>query len=276
MNSNAAIRLSSAPLRIAGLLAFSLFMLCATCGIHAQDARPAAPIVLDHVVAVVNNQAILSSDIDDEIRLSVLDPGRGGLGALTRDRALDQLIGRALIQQQIRQEDAEAVEPTQSEVDVRLMELRKELPACVRASCGSDAGWAAFLAANDLNEPHVEEYLRLRIEILRFIEQRFRQGVSISSQDIETYYRKTLLPQYAKNATIPTLDKVSSRIEEILLQQRVNALFDDWLNNLRKQGDVEVLDPTFEPASPQPSPASAPGAPAAGTEPQQSIQRGSL
>ena len=48
----------------------------------------------DGTEAVVNNQAILSSDIDDEIRLSVLDPGHGGLGALTRDRALDQLIGR--------------------------------------------------------------------------------------------------------------------------------------------------------------------------------------
>jgi hypothetical protein len=26
----------------------------------------------------------------------------------------------------------------------------------------------------------------------------------------------------------------------------VNLLFDEWLTNLRKQGDVEVLDPTLE------------------------------
>jgi hypothetical protein len=26
----------------------------------------------------------------------------------------------------------------------------------------------------------------------------------------------------------------------------VNVLFDDWLQNLRKQGDVEVLDPSLE------------------------------
>jgi hypothetical protein len=39
---------------------------------------------------------------------------------------------------------------------------------------------------------------------------------------------------------------VAPRIEEILLERHVNVLFDDWLNNLRKQGDVEVLDPSFE------------------------------
>jgi hypothetical protein len=39
---------------------------------------------------------------------------------------------------------------------------------------------------------------------------------------------------------------VAPRIQEILLQRQVNALFGDWLKNLRKQGDVEVLDPSLE------------------------------
>jgi hypothetical protein len=34
----------------------------------------------------------------------------------------------------------------------------------------------------------------------------------------------------------------------------VNVLFDGWLRNLRKQGDVEVLDPALE------TPETAPGA----------------
>jgi hypothetical protein len=220
----------------------------------------AQTVVLDRVVAVVNNQAILSSDIENEIRLSVLDPGRGGLGVLTRTRALDQLIGRALIQQQIRQQDLESAEPAQSEVDARLGEIRKELPNCVHENCASDAGWQTFLNAHGLSAAGVESYLRYRLEILRFIEQRFRQGVSISPKEIATYYHDTLLPQYAQGETVPPLDVVSSRIQEILLQQRVNVMFDDWLNNLRKQGDVEVLDPALEgPASGDPAiPASAP------------------
>jgi len=213
---------------------------------QAQSLEASAPVVLDHVVAVVNNQAILASDIDDEIRLSVLDPGRGGLGVLTRTRALDQLIGRALIQQQMRQEDTEAAEPSQQEVDARLMEIRKELPACVRGNCATDAGWSAFLAAHGLAPTLVQTYLRHRVEILSFIETRFRQGVNISPEEIDTYYKNTLLPQYAKGEAVPPLEQVSSRIQEILLQQRVNVMFGDWLGNLRKQGDIEVLDPALE------------------------------
>jgi hypothetical protein len=215
-------------------------------------------VVLDRVVAVVNNQAILDGDLDEEIRLSVLDPDRAGLGVLTRKSALEQLIGRALIQQQIRQEDARAVDPPQAEVDARLAEIRRELPACLRQNCASDVGWKAFLAAHGLTPERVETYLRYRVEILRFIEQRFRQGIRISPQEIENYYRGTLLPQYAKGEAIPALDKVAPRIEEILLQRQVNVLFEDWLQNLRKQGEVEVLDPALESPETQGSPETGP------------------
>ncbi len=212
----------------------------------AQAASPANAVVLDRVVAVVNNQVILASDVDDELRLAVLDPSRAGLGVLTPQRALEQLISRMLIQQQIRQEDAQAAEPTQAEVDARLKEIRKEVPACIHFNCASEQGWSAFLAAHGLTPKRVESYLRNRIQILRFIEQRFRQGISITPEEIDKYYRETLLPQYAPGEEIPPLDEVAPRIQEILLERQVNVLFDDWLRDLRRQGDVEVLDPSLE------------------------------
>ena len=221
---------------------------------QALAQSPTDSVVLDRVVAVVNNHAILASDLDDEIRLSVLDPSRGGLGVLTRERALDQLISRTLIQQQIREEDLQSIEPAAAEVEVRLTEIRKEIPACVRQNCASEAGWKAFLIAHGLTSERVLAYLRYRIEILRFIEERFRQGIQIPQQDIQTYYNETLLPQYAKGEAVPRLDQVSPRIQEILLQQRVNALFNGWLENLRKQGEVEVLDPALETPAAQSSP----------------------
>ena len=215
-----------------------------------NPAPPAAPaVVLDRVVAVVNNQAILSSDVDDELRLAVLDPGRAGLGDLTRRQALDQLIGRALIQQQIRQEDAEAVAPSQTEVDARLQQMRREIPACLQYNCASEDGWKAFLNAHGLTSERVVSYLRHRLEILRFIEERFRRGIHIAPEEIDSYYRQTLIPQYKAGQAVPSLADVAPRIQEILLQRQVNALFDDWLKSLRKQGDVEVLDPALE--SPQ-------------------------
>lgn len=210
---------------------------------HGQQAKP---VVLDRVVAVVNRQVILASDVDDDIQLSVLDPVRGAEGVLTPQHALEELISRTLIQQQIRQEDLETIRPSAAEVKARIDAIRKELPACVRAHCSTEAGWKAFLAAHDLNQQRVEAYLRNRIEILGFIEERFRQGIQITQQQIAKYYRDTLLPQYPPGETAPTLDQVSSRIREILLEQQVNVLFGNWLDNLRKQGNVEIVDPAYE------------------------------
>ena len=222
----------------------------AACLASAAQANPqaASPVVLDRAVAVVNNHVILSSDLDDEIRLSVLDQNSSSQGQLTRRQALAQLISRALIEQQIRQEDMEAIEPSQQEVDARLDQIRRQLPVCVRQNCAPDAGWKAFLNSHGLTQERVKTYLRYRLEILSFIEQRFRQGIQISQQQVETYYYDTLLPQYASGESIPPLDQVAPRIHEILLEQQVNVLFDNWLNNLRQQGDVETLDPDLAPA----------------------------
>lgn len=215
----------------------------------AQTPQAASPVVLDRVVAVVNNHAILASDVDDEMRLSILEPRSSARQAESPQATLQRLISRTLIQQQMREEETQATEPTADEIAVRLATIRKELPACVQQNCASDAGWKVFLASHSLTQTRVETYVRNRLTLLRFIEMRFRQGISISRMEVETYYRDTLLPQYAPGAKVPLLEQVEPRIEEILLQQKVNALFTEWLENLRKQGDVEVLDPALEAAA---------------------------
>lgn len=212
---------------------------------QGEPAPQSTPVVLDRVVAVVNNHPILSSDLDDEIRLSILDENQVGQASLTRQRAFEQLISRALIEQQIRQEDAETAEPTEQQVDARIAELRRGLPACLRQECATEAGWNEFLAEHGLTPSRVQAYLRYRMEILGFIEQRFRGGIHISPPEIEAYYKGTLLPQYAPGESAPPLKSVAPRIEEILLEQKVNVLFDQWLENLRAQGDVEILDPAL-------------------------------
>lgn len=219
----------------------------------AQDQAAATPAsseaTVDRVVAVVNRQTILESDVEDEMQLSVLDPGTIGQDKMTEQQALDRLISRTLIQQQIRQEDLPATEPNPEVIAARITEMRNELPTCVRAGCRTDDGWNTFLARHELTPARVENYVHNRLEILNFIEMRFRQGIRIAPEEIEKYYRETLSPQYPQGQKPPPLEQVSSRIEEILLEQKVNAVFDNWLANLRSQGQIEVLDPALEASS---------------------------
>lgn len=205
------------------------------------------PVLLDRVVAVVNNRAILASDLRTEMRMAVLTPQDSPRPSVdTAYDALERLISRTLIIQQIRDDEALSTRPTTDEVAARITELRKELPACVQMHCSTDDGWKAFLQEHDLTERQVEFYLRSRLELLRFIELRFRQGIQISHDEVESYYINLLVPQYLPGQKVPTLEQVAPRIEEILLQQKVNALFSDWLDNLRKQGEIEVLDSSLE------------------------------
>lgn len=259
---------SAIPSKKPRLVSFAFCMVLAGIG-HAQAqqlAHAAAPptkeastVTLDRVVAVVNHQAILASDVERQVQMSIFNPENGGRGPVTPQRALQQLISAALIQQQIQPEDAKDSEPTSQEVAAFVMDIRTESPACAGQKCASDAEWQAFLAAHNLIPERVEAYLRNRIEILRFIELRFRQGISISPEEIKAYYTDTLLPQYPPGQATPTLEQVTLRIREILLQRQVNVLFDDWLDNLRKQGQIEVLDPALE--APE-----SPGSDGAGTE----------
>lgn len=212
----------------------------------------AHPRVLDRVIAAVNNQVILESDLELELRLGKLIPitDRDDMTPL---KGLERLITRALIEQQIVQEDPHGLEVTPKDLQDSLVELRQRLPACRHRDCVTDAGWKAYLASMSLTPERVSAYWAARMAVLRFIEQRFRSGIRIAPEEIERYYREHLVPQYSSAAEAPALDQVSQRIQEILLQQRVNALLNDWLKSLQDQGQVEILEPSLRAAEPAPS-----------------------
>ncbi len=68
-----------------------------------QTAAPIPPgaVVLDHVVAVINGSVILESDVQEEMRYAVLQPFSVDSARNTPQRALQRLIDRDLILQQM-------------------------------------------------------------------------------------------------------------------------------------------------------------------------------
>lgn len=238
-------------LRAAALLLGSLLPRVALCQAPAASAAPtdgqtapAAPAadgtVLDRIVAIVNGDLVLESDVDQEQRFAVFQPLTDPQGTFSRPRAVERLINRDLILQQLQLQPQDPV--TDKQVDDQLMQLRKDLPACKAEHCETDAGWQRFVAAQGFTIDQVRERWKQRMEVLRFIEQRFRMGIQISPDEIKSYYEKTLLPQYAaRKVQAPKLETISDRIQEVLLQQQVGNLLSDWLKSLRAQGTVRIL-----------------------------------
>jgi hypothetical protein len=199
--------------------------------------------VLDRVVAVVNDDLILESDVDEEQRFESIEPYRTTDENRSRERTVRRLIDRDLIAQQAELEKQDTA-VSDKELDAQIMTLRKDIPTCKQYHCETDAGWKKYLGDHGFTVEEFRNRWRQRMELLNFIEVRFRNGSQISDAEIKTYYEKTMLPEYAKrNATPPKLETIAPRIEEVLLQQQVGNLLRDWLKSLRAQGRVRIMSP---------------------------------
>jgi peptidyl-prolyl cis-trans isomerase SurA len=156
-------------------------------------------------------------------------------------KAIQRLIDRTLILQQAHEQPQKPI--TDAEVLANLQDLRKDILACKQYKCETEAGWQKFLADNGFTES--ELLIRTGASAWRRCSSsrsRFRMGIRISDQEVKDYYTKILLPQYAsRQATAPKLDSISDRIREILLQQQVSGLLDDWLKALRASGSVRMV-----------------------------------
>ncbi len=236
-----------APMAVFLLLAVVFFT---ANGTYAQSAPPtdspsSSPVELDHVVAVVGDLAILQSDIEEEMRFTALQSTVLPASQNTPPHALNRLIDRALIdKERLLQPSFSAV--TEPQVQAALDDLKKTIPACTPADCALYVGWKNFLATQGFTLQQAHDRVLERLQILKFIDWRFGSAVRITQKDVETYYQSVLLPEYAREKiSPPPLPSVAHRVREILQQQRITDLMDDWLKNLRTQGEVHIIDPAY-------------------------------
>ena len=122
----------------------------------AAPAVPAVPtvsaasqpgVLLDRLVAVVNGDVILESDVDEERRFSEVQPYRA-TAVSTRDQIIGRLIDRTLILQQAALQPEDAV--PDKDLNAQLASLRKDIPACKEYHCETDEGWKNIWAITDL------------------------------------------------------------------------------------------------------------------------------
>ena len=193
------------------------------------------------LVAVVNGDVLLESDVDEERRFEEFSHIRT-IAESTRAKIIERLVDRALILQQAAVEPEDAV--TDKELDAQMVTLRKDIPECEQYHCETDGGWNEYLAHHGFTE---EEFARDGGSGWSCCSSsRCGSGTAsrITDEEIKDYYEKTMLPEYAKrNVTPPPLESIKRRIEEVLLQQQVSALLEDWLKSLRAQGSVRIMTP---------------------------------
>jgi hypothetical protein len=236
-----AVALAAMSVQSAGWLAAQTSSVPTKTPQTSNAATPVPGVMLDRLVAVVNGDVILESDVDEERRFEEIQPYRAA-AASTRERLIERLVDRALILQQAALQPEDAI--PDKDLDAQLATVRRDIPACKQYHCETEEGWKKFLGDHGFTESEFRTRWMQRMQLLKFIGVRFRNGIAISDAEIKEYYEKTMLPEFAKRSvTPPPLEKVSKRIEEVLLQQEVTALLQDWLKSLRAQGSVRIMTP---------------------------------
>jgi parvulin-like peptidyl-prolyl isomerase len=187
---------------------------------------PAVPSeIIDRVAAVVGRGVVTQSEVEREARLEIF------FGAAAPDPAqvLERLIRQRLIFQEMEQTAAPEVTP--SEIQEWITETR---PA------GADP------VRHGLSSRDLEGYARRQIQVEKFLNLRFRSGLTASDQEVEAYYQQQLLPELKKRGVdpLPPLDSVRDRVARAVQEERVSRLVEEWMTELRQR--TRVRKPELE------------------------------
>ena len=203
---------------------WSLFMLPA----RASD-------IIDRIVATVNGHAILQSDWEEAIRYEAFIDGRqlDKLTADDRKATLDRLIDQELLREQVRSSASQAKNP---ELEQRIQEIRKLYPGAE-----TEQGWGARLERYGLNEKELKNRVAQQLNLMQMVEARLRPGIQVDFRSVELYYQERIVPQLRNSgAKQVALAEVSTKIKELLTQQKMNDLLGSWLQTLRAASQIRT------------------------------------
>ena len=215
-------------------LAASLLLAAAPAPAQEPAAGPASPVLVDRIVAVVDEDPILLSEVDEVIGLGLAARRPGEGDDALRERVIDGLIEQRLRFHEVDRSGFQRVPLT--EIEARVEEI---------AAAFADRGaFQRRLAELGMNEEGVRQLVARQLAVLTYVTERLGARVFVGFDDIRAYYRETLIPGLeARGEPVPPLDEVREAIRAVLHEQRLNQELERWTEELRLEADV-LLFPT--------------------------------
>jgi hypothetical protein len=187
-----------------------------TCIFVLTGAWARAQEVIDRIVARVENDVILLSDIQLLERYQLLVDGKSEGDSEVLNRLIDQWI--------VRNEAAAARTPQPSDQDIHRGLQR------LQQSFASKEDYEARRKLAGLTEQEVRGLIADQIYLNNYLDSRFRPSVQVDDQAIQDFYQNAVLPRAkARGQNPPSLDQARDYIQEALVQRGINEQADRWL-----------------------------------------------
>jgi hypothetical protein len=182
--------------------------------------------VVDRIVARVENDVILLSDVRELEEYQLLVNGKSESESAILDRLIDQWIVRS-----------EAVlsrfpEPKDPEMDREVSRVVKSF-----ASLGE---YETRKKQSGLSDGEVRKIVTAQLYLTTYLDSRFRPSVQIDEKAIVDFYQSAVVPRAkALGQEPPTLDASRDIIQEALVQSDINEQADRWLKESRARLHVQ-------------------------------------
>jgi hypothetical protein len=192
----------------------------------ATTAGMAAQEIVDRIVARVENDIILLSDIRALSRYQQFLDGKSETDARILERLIDQWIVRT---------EANASrfpQPSDADIDRELERVQK--------SFASKEEFEARRKQIGLSVAEIRGMVATQLYLSSYLDSRFRPGVQIDPKTIDDFYEKSVVPRAkARGQEPPPLDTARDFIQEALVQRGINDQADQWLIESKARLHIE-------------------------------------
>jgi hypothetical protein len=201
--------------------AFCFGLLPASGHVRAQE-------VVDRIVARVETEIILQSDVRQLSRYQAFLDGKSQSDSDILNRLIDQWI--------VRSEAGVARFPQPSEEDVNRSIER------LKRSFSSPEEFQMRQKLSGITDDEIRRFVRAQLYLSNYLDSRFRPSIQIDEKAIEEFYRSRVVPRAeSRNQTPPTLENARDFIQEALVQRAINEQADRWLKESRSRVRVETM-----------------------------------
>jgi hypothetical protein len=207
-------------MRRARIIGFAFALVAAT------SATLPAQEVVDRIVARIENDIILLSNVHELARYQQLVEGKAESDAQILDRLIDQWI--------VRSEADTAQFPRPSDADVAAGVER------VQKSFTTPAEYETRKKQVGLTDTEIKNMVAAQLYLGNYLDSRFRPSVKVEPKDVEDFYEKAVVPRaQARGQAPPSLDTARDYIHEALVQRGINEQTDRWLSESRGRLHVD-------------------------------------
>jgi parvulin-like peptidyl-prolyl isomerase len=208
-------------MRWKGTLLLLIALLAAAPLTHGQE-------VIDRIVARVENDIILASEVRALSRYQQFVDGK----AESDEQILERLIDQWIVRNEA--DTARFAHPSDAEVAHGVERLQ--------ASFASPEEYESRRKQAGVNDLDIRNMAASQLYLNNYLDSRFRPAVQIDAKEVEDFYQNAVVPRAkARNQAPPALDASREYIEEALVQRGINEQADRWLKESRARLRVEKL-----------------------------------